>query len=122
MSTINHPFGKPEEARKVEDNKTPAQEKEEAKTGRPVGAPVGDSADTKTETTKEAPASRTTAPSGKNKEVWAQAEANVLGSGGFAGLDNNARTKLVQERYDQMVENDKQTKKWAGDSNLLGDK
>lgn len=65
----------------------------------------------------------TKAPSGADKDVWAQAEANALNGGGFAGLDKEARTKLVQEQYDQMVENDKQTKKWAGGTGdtVLGD-
>lgn len=63
---------------------------------------------------------QTKAPSGANQEVWQQAEAQVVNT--FGGLDDEAKTKAVQARYDSMVASDQQVKDWAGnDSAILGD-
>jgi len=63
---------------------------------------------------------QTSAPSGANQEVWQQAEAQVVST--FGGLDDEAKTKAVQARYDSMVASDKQVKDWAGDdAAILGD-
>lgn len=59
-------------------------------------------------------------PKGVNKEVWAQAEQHVGGRSGTSGVNAEGHRKQVQAEYDQMVANDKATKAWAGDSNLLG--
>lgn len=56
---------------------------------------------------------------GVNKEVWAQAEANV---GGLAGLDEKARNDLIRRHYDKMIASDQGVKDWAGnDPRILGD-
>lgn len=102
MATNTHPFGKPEESKKVDSN-TP-ELKEAAKAQEPSRSKAQD--------TKKS----------VNKEVWDQAEAAVRNkNGGFAGLSDEGKRAQIQEAYDQMVGNDEQTKKWAGDSNLLGD-
>lgn len=56
-----------------------------------------------------------------DKDVWAEAEHRARNMGGFAGISEEGKKKLTQEQYDQMLENDKNLKKWAGDSPILGD-
>lgn len=127
MANFNRSFGSNTPARRTDDdNDTPNRKKEEAKTGVEVGAGVGDSAVVKKSSDRSSsPAStrvetQTTPPSGVNKEVWEQAEAQVVSS--FGGLDDKAKTDAVQARYDSMVASDEQVKKWSGgDKEILGD-
>lgn len=103
MSTNVQPFGKPEETKKSEGN-TAQEKKESAQANEPKG-------------------NDSSMPSGVNKDVWAQAESAVMNkNGGMAGVGPEGRKAQIQEQYDQIVENNKQTERWAGDSNLLGDK
>lgn len=105
---------------------TPNVRREMQRTGRLPGDGVGDTpqpasvppAKPQTETTGKKDEG---VPKNVNKELWAQAESNALNGGGFAGMDEKAKTALIREQYDQMVENDKKTKAWAGDGGILGD-
>lgn len=127
MANFNRPFGNNTRVTKTDDdNDTPNEKREEAKTGVEVGAGVGDSVQVKKSSPRSSnPAStrvetQTKAPSGANKEVWEQAEAQVVST--FGGLDDKAKQDAVQARYDSMVASDKQVKDWAGgDKEILGE-
>lgn len=55
-----------------------------------------------------------------NKELWAEAERAALNqTGGFSGSTEEGRRDIIQAKYDQMVESDKQLKKDFGA--ILGD-
>lgn len=57
-----------------------------------------------------------------DKEVWAQARHSAANqTGGFAGVGPEGQQAQIQKHYDQLVENDKNLKKWAGDTGILGD-
>lgn len=126
MATFNRKFGNNTPSTRVDENKTPAQKAEESRSGREAGQPVGDSQPVKKDNVRSSTPSGTrvetitNAPKGTNQEVWEQAEAQVRDT--FGGLDDEAREKAVQARYDSMVASDEQVKKWAGgDKEILGD-
>lgn len=118
---------------------TPAVRKGIENTGRQPGEGVGDSPQGKSEThtraynsdkethkeSKEEVKTQTKAPSGVKKELWAEAERIVTNfSGGMHGVSDEGKTAQVQKQYDQMIENDKKDKEWAGDgkeTGVLGD-
>lgn len=105
---------------------TPATQnvqREMAKTSRQPGDGVGDTPqdDSRKVTVKSDDDKDSGLPKGVNKGVWAQAEHNARNRGGFAGLDDQGRTTLIQEQYDQLVENDEKTKRWGGKDGVLGD-
>lgn len=121
------PFGSTATATS-DDNDTPQQKNFEKATGKDSDSATGDVArkDAPTGTTLTAAQSRTPMPSGvDNQELWAAAEQSALGAtGGFSGSSTEGRQTLIRQHYDQMVENDKATRKWAGDDSkngILGD-
>lgn len=62
-----------------------------------------------------APDEKVDAPSKVDKGVWEQAEAAWRNqSGGGHGVSEEGKKDQIQKFYDQMVENDKQTKAWEG--------
>lgn len=98
---------------------TPQQKKFEAATGKDSDNALGDVPTKNPTSPREAGVN---APSGTNKELWAEAERAALNlSGGFAGVGPEGRKQQIQKQYDAMVESDKQTKAWAGDGGILGD-
>lgn len=105
-----------------EPAKTPNQKKFEEATNKSSFSPVGDPRDKANEkaTAKEGH-EKTEVPSKVNKEVWAQAEHSVLNKSGLHGVNAEGRKAQIQAEYDQMIENDKRTKEWAGDGAILGD-
>lgn len=71
MANFNREFGSDTPVKKTEgSDKTPNQQKEELKTGRPAGAPVGDTAGVRS--------------GDRNEEVWAYGEDKVV-EGGILG-------------------------------------
>lgn len=51
-----------------------------------------------------------------NKELWEEAERQAKSAaGGFAGLDEESRKRLTQDRYDQLEKSDEQVKKFEGE-------
>lgn len=121
MSNFNRPFGSNKVVRTDDDNDTPQQKKFEAATGKDSDGAVGDVPNKKVTPTSPS-VSGVEAPKGKDKDVWAEAEASALGlNGGFAGVSPEGRKIQIQEQYDKMVESDKQTKEWAAGSGILGD-
>lgn len=50
----------------------------------------------------------------KINAIWEEAERQARSTGGFAGIDEAGRKRLIQDRYDQLIESDKQTKKFEG--------
>lgn len=121
MANFNRPFGS-NKVRRTDDNDTPQQKKFEAATGKDADAAVGDVDRKEVPKRTDPSVSGVQAPSGTNKEVWAEAEASALGlNGGFAGASPEGRKIQIQEQYDKMVEEDKKTKEWAGGSGILGD-
>lgn len=106
---------------------TPQQKKFEAATGKDSRSPLGGVTPKdgyeEAKTAKQAEDSKKTkAPGSVNKDVWAEAEASIVSTtGGFAGVSEEGKKNLIQAEYDQMVENDKKLKEWAGDSPILGD-
>jgi hypothetical protein len=121
----------PEDAKRTETPDgtpaTPNVRREMDRTGRLPGHGVGDSA----KPHDDRPKAKTVAvksededtgvPKNVNKEVWAQAEHAALNQGGLNGVDEQGRNKLIRSKYDQMIENDRATKKWAGENGVLGD-
>lgn len=123
--TPKQPFGS-DRVSNGSDNDTPQQKKFEQATGKDSDSAVGDVAHRTDEPATDPSASGVDAPKGLNKDVWAEAErATVNMLGGFAGVGPEGREKQIRERYDQMVQNDKDTKEWAdhsdGPGGLLGD-
>lgn len=123
MATFKRSFGSDTPSRRADEtDKTANAKKEEAKTGRPVGSGVGDSTPSAGLTGQGSSGNRRTpAPSGTNKDLWAEAERQWQNQGGGAGVDPTQSQVAIQERYDQMIDNDKATKKWAGKDGVLGD-
>ena len=117
-----HPFGQPNKAKNADDQDTPQQDKFEKATGKDSDTATGD-VDKKKDTVATDPsASGVSAPSGADKDLWAEAEKAVVNmSGGFAGVGPEGRKQQIQKQYDQMIANDKQTKEWAAGSGILGD-
>lgn len=101
---------------------TPNVQHETAKTGREPGDGVGDSPKQKSIPVKD-PKSKepSNAPKDVDEDVWAQARHAAENMGGLHGVDEAGREALIRGQYDQMVENDKQTKRWGGDGGVLGD-
>lgn len=94
--TNTYPFGKASEAKQADNN-----------------APQAKSND---------PNLTVPAPSGVNKDVWAEAERSIRNqSGGFAGVGEDGRVKQVQTVYDQMVKNDTDHKAAHDGDGILGD-
>lgn len=119
MANFTRSFGS-NKVTNTDDNDTPQQKKFEAATGKDSDGAVGDVANKKATTAPSR--SGVSAPSGTDKDVWAEAEASALGlNGGFAGVGPEGRKNQIQEQYDKMVESDKQTKEWAAGSGILGD-
>lgn len=101
---------------------TPNVRREMSRTGREPGEGVGDSTPSAgTAGIGSSGNRRTSAPSGADKDLWSEAERQWRNQGGGAGVDTEAKQAAIQDRYDQMVENDKSLKKWAGEDGILGD-
>lgn len=117
MATYKQPFGEPDEVKKADDNVTPQQKKFEKATGKDSDSAVGD-------VKKPAPTKPETdpiVPKGVNKEVWEQAQGQVIDQSGSSGVSQKGLEIQTQERYDKMVEQDKRDKEWAGKGGILGD-
>lgn len=122
MTNFKRPFGSDKVKRTTDDNDTPQQKRFETATGKDSDNAVGDVPNKKVEPTTDPSRSGVEAPSGVDKDLWAEAEASALGlNGGFSGVSPEGRKAQIQEQYDKMVESDKQTKQWAGGSGILGD-
>lgn len=121
MANFNRKFGSNKVVKTEDDNDTPQQKKFERATGKDSDSAVGD-VDKKQPVQKTDPrASGVAAPKGADKNVWAEAERAALGvSGGFSGVGEEGRRTQIQKHYDQMVENDKKDKAWAGDGKENG--
>lgn len=115
MATFNRPFGSNTPVTKVDYNNTPQQKKFEAATGKDSDSAVGDVDKKKVELNDAEKRNQKV-----NKDLWAEAEHAALNqTGGFSGSSKDARKALTQEKYDQMVANDKKLKE--GFSGILGD-
>lgn len=112
MATFKQKFGS-DKVIPADNNQTP-QQKQAADNPQVTQTEV---------TTKSSEQARTTGvPKGVEKDVWAAAEESALGlHGGFSGVGEEGKQRLIQEQYDKMVESDKQTKEWAAGSPILGD-
>lgn len=104
---------------------TPNVQREMAKTGRQPGDGVGDTPRREDRTagveTRTAQTNDDGKPKSVNKEVWEAAEHAAVNMGGFSGVDQAGKDRLIRKQYDQMVQNDKTTKEWAGKDGILGD-
>ena len=120
MANFKRRYGSDRAVRTTDDNDTPQQKRFEQATGKDSDSAVGDVPKKPVATSPSV--SGVPAPSGTDKDVWAEAEASALGlNGGFAGVSPEGRKQQIQEQYDKMVESDKQTKEWAAGSGILGD-
>lgn len=113
MANFKRPFGSNKVVRTEDDNDTPQQKKFERATGKDSDSAVGDVPHKAPQTNE-----RNTAPSGVNKDLWAQAESHL---GTMSGTTPEGRKVQIQAEYDKMVASDKQSKEWAGGSGILGD-
>lgn len=111
MANFNRKYGSNTPLTRTDNNDTPQQRKFEAKTGKDADSATGD-----------IPHQTPKTDSKVNKGLWAEAEHAALNqTGGFSGATKEGRKIAIQEKYDQMVENDKELRKWAGDGGILGD-
>lgn len=75
---------------------------------------------------REEPKKEAPKKSEAEEALWENARNSAIGqSGGFAGVPKDKRDEQIQKHYDQLVENDKQVKAWAGhgkgEPTVLGD-
>lgn len=106
-------------------------QKEIKKTGEEPGDPVGDTPSEKktpVKTSTVGESSDSSVPKDVNKDVWEQAAHVAEDKGGLSGVDKKGRNALIRVQYDQMIENDRATKDWAGvnkdtkaENTVLGD-
>lgn len=96
--TFTHPFGQADKAKEAKPvNKTEAVRKADEDTDKKSTSNV-------------------------NEDVWAEAERSARDKGAISGEVNDGNRHYIQEQYDQMIQNDKNLKAWAGkDSEILGD-